>query len=94
MLKINERLEINFAKGLMEEAEGEKSVDKYDSDDDKRLIESLELHIGSLTPNGKGERLPFATWGSPSVDASGEPESSIWTKAVKTWIKALLVIVV
>ena len=61
--------------GRMEEAEGEKSVDKYDSEDDKRLIESLELHIGSLTPNGKGETATAVTQGgSPSVDASEEPE--------------------
>ena len=59
----------------MEEAEGEKSVDKYDSEDDKRLIESLELHIGSLTRNGKGETATAVTQGgSPSVDASEEPE--------------------
>ena len=49
--------------GRMEAAEGEKSVDKYDSEDDKRLIESLELHIGSLTPNGKGETAAAVTRG-------------------------------
>ena len=58
----------------MEGTGGEKSVDKYDSDDDKRLIESLELHMGSLTPSGKGETTEdLPRGGSPSVDASGDP---------------------
>ena len=31
--------------------EGEKEIDHYDSDDDRELIESLESHIESMTPN-------------------------------------------